>query len=425
METEVTRVGKSFSVPSEENMSQHFYQNERTTRLARILALMIAVSFAFAVFAAAADFFISYEVTLDGETIGYVQSPAEYEHAKHAVEAYASDVLDEEYVLPSETACTMRLVTNPASADPAPVVARMLAEVTEITEMYVLSVDGTDIAGAEEKETIESVLDFIVDHYTRGDELGEVTIANDIQILYKDAAVSLLCDYGTLYDRLMESDVLSVTATYKRSFFETVARGEKIVYDDAQYLDYEAKTEGDDGLNEVFETYTLVNGVETESAYLETVVVKVPVDDVIVRGTMEIPPTRPTGTYINPVEGGKFTSDFGKRGRYEKHTGVDIANRVNTEVVASDSGKVVFAGWRGNYGNYIIIEHGDGVETRYAHLRKLKVKVGEEVIQGQLIGLMGSTGRSTGSHLHFEVLKDGEIVDPNDYIDMSVYEDYR
>ena len=73
----------------------------------------------------------------------------------------------------------------------------------------------------------------------------------------------------------------------------------------------------------------------------------------------------------------------------------------------------------------MIIEHGDGVETRYAHLRKMLVKVGDEVVQGQTIGQVGSTGRSTGPHLHFEVLKDGEVVNPNDYIDMSVYADYR
>jgi len=408
-------------------MLQHLYQNERTTRLARVLALMIAASFIFAVFAAAADFFMCYEVSIDGEVVGYVESEENFSSAKDAVEDYAESVLGHEYALPVATACTLRLMPAASETDPAPIVDAMLAEVTEIVHLYMLCVDGVEIGGNADKAVVEAALDAIVDRYTRGDEISDVAILNEIAIVCKDADVSYAHEYDELLAMLQENDLIRVSATYKRSALRDIKRGTTELYDDTQYLDYEQITEGCDGVEEVYETYTLVNGVETESAYLETVVLQEAVNDVIVRGTMEIPATRPTGTYIHPVAGdvGKFTSDFGKRGRYEKHTGVDIAARSGTDVFASDSGKVTFAKWKGNYGYYIIIEHGDGVETRYAHLRKMHVKVGDEVVQGQVIAQVGSTGRSTGPHLHFEILQNGEFVNPNDYIDMSVYQDYR
>lgn len=101
-----------------------------------------------------------------------------------------------------------------------------------------------------------------------------------------------------------------------------------------------------------------------------------------------------------------------------KHNGVDIANKVGTPLYAADSGVVEISqgGYNGGYGNTIVINHGGGKKTRYGHASKLLVKKGEEVEKGQLIALMGSTGRSTGSHLHFEVVINGTRYNPLNYI---------
>lgn len=101
-----------------------------------------------------------------------------------------------------------------------------------------------------------------------------------------------------------------------------------------------------------------------------------------------------------------------------KHNGVDIANKVGTPLYAADSGVVEISqgGYNGGYGNTIVINHGGGKKTRYGHASKLLVKKGEEVEKGQLIALMGSTGRSTGSHLHFEVIINGTRYNPLNYI---------
>lgn len=104
--------------------------------------------------------------------------------------------------------------------------------------------------------------------------------------------------------------------------------------------------------------------------------------------------------------------------RSSYHTGVDIANGIGTNVFAADSGRVIEAsgGWNGGYGNHILINHGNGYVTMYAHLSRILVSVGQDVSRGQNIGLMGSTGRSTGSHLHFEIRQGGSFLNPEAFL---------
>jgi murein DD-endopeptidase MepM/ murein hydrolase activator NlpD len=114
---------------------------------------------------------------------------------------------------------------------------------------------------------------------------------------------------------------------------------------------------------------------------------------------------------------GRVTSRMGFRidpftRRRAYHTGVDIANKPGTPVLASQFGRVCFCGYNGNYGKTVIIVHPKGYETLYAHLGKIVVKKGQAVQQGDPIGYIGSTGRSTGPHLHFEVHQNGKLVDP-------------
>ena len=94
------------------------------------------------------------------------------------------------------------------------------------------------------------------------------------------------------------------------------------------------------------------------------------------------------------------------------HRGIDIARPSSRSILAADNGVVVSAGWSGAYGNRIEIDHNNGYKTLYAHLSSINVSVGQTVSRGSKIGVMGSTGRSTGVHLHFEVTKNGSLVNP-------------
>lgn len=122
-----------------------------------------------------------------------------------------------------------------------------------------------------------------------------------------------------------------------------------------------------------------------------------------------------------PVTKGWMSSRFGRRtdpftGRAAWHGGVDFAGKEGADVIAVAAGVVVSSETRGGYGNFIEINHGNGFSTRYAHSKKNLVKVGDVVKKGQVVALMGSSGRATGPHVHFEVYKHGRPVDPSTYI---------
>ena len=119
----------------------------------------------------------------------------------------------------------------------------------------------------------------------------------------------------------------------------------------------------------------------------------------------------------NPSPGSSITSRFGNRtdpflGRLALHAGIDFRASTGTEVRATGAGTVVVAGRNGGYGNMVEIDHGDGLTTRYAHLSQVLVKVGDHVETDGPVGLSGTTGRSTGPHLHYEVRRDGKAIDP-------------
>ena len=123
----------------------------------------------------------------------------------------------------------------------------------------------------------------------------------------------------------------------------------------------------------------------------------------------------------NPAQGGWFSSLFGYRispisGNKEFHLGVDLAGRSGMAVTSIASGIVTWSGPNQGYGNMVEISHGNGYVTRYAHNKENLVNVGERVEKGQMIALMGSTGRSTGAHVHFEVLRNGRHINPHSYI---------
>jgi len=126
----------------------------------------------------------------------------------------------------------------------------------------------------------------------------------------------------------------------------------------------------------------------------------------------------------DPVSEGWISSRFGYRtdpvsGSREFHGGIDFAGREGVNVSAVGGGIVTWSGERWGYGNLVEISHGNGYVTRYAHNKKNLVKIGEKVSRNQTIALLGSTGRSTGPHVHFEVIKDGKVVNPRNFIDKN------
>ncbi len=165
--------------------------------------------------------------------------------------------------------------------------------------------------------------------------------------------------------------------------------------------------EGHEGKKRVHYQIIKENGQVVEKKVLDQQILTEPVPKIVEQGTKVIP-SRGTGRLSWPADG-YISSGFGMRwGRL--HKGIDIAG--SGLIRAADNGRVVSAGWDGDYGNCVVIDHGNGIETLYGHMKSIRVKVGDVVPKGKILGVMGETGDATGVHLHFEVHKNGRVMNP-------------
>lgn len=172
---------------------------------------------------------------------------------------------------------------------------------------------------------------------------------------------------------------------------------------------------GKPGREEVTYAVTYRNGRLVERVRLASNQIEAPVARVEAQGATLVVASRAGGQLAWPAARGSISSRFGMRGG-RMHNGLDIAAAQGTPIYAAESGRVCFTGWNGGYGRMVDIDHGGGVRTRYAHLSSAAVSAGRYVERGQVIGYMGSTGNSTGSHLHFEVIVNGRPLNPLNYL---------
>ncbi|AIQ55501.1 M23 family metallopeptidase [Paenibacillus sp. FSL R7-0331] len=169
---------------------------------------------------------------------------------------------------------------------------------------------------------------------------------------------------------------------------------------------------GQTGLKEMQYRLTKENGLVVKEEWLGQTVLQASLPEVVYQGTKVV--GEGTGMFAWPVSGATLSSSFGERwGR--AHKGVDLVSG-NRTIKAADAGTVTFAGVQSGYGNVVIVDHKNGYVTYYGHLRSISVSVGQRLEQGGKIGIMGNTGRSTGTHLHFEIRKNGTAVNPLKYL---------
>jgi murein DD-endopeptidase MepM/ murein hydrolase activator NlpD len=209
--------------------------------------------------------------------------------------------------------------------------------------------------------------------------------------------------------------LVNIEVLKEKKVSETVKFQNQVEESDTMFKgDTKVKQEGSDGKKDVTYLISEQNSVQTgKSVKEETVTVEVK-NHIVIKGTKVIP-SRGSGSFEWPAEGGYISSKMGHRwGRI--HKGIDIARPSGFTIKATDNGIVTFAGSDGSFGNKVVVDHQNGYQTIYAHLSSITVDVGQIVPQGSKLGIMGSTGRSTGIHLHFEVIKNGASVNPLGYL---------
>ncbi|MDC3416768.1 peptidoglycan DD-metalloendopeptidase family protein [Aquibacillus salsiterrae] len=252
-----------------------------------------------------------------------------------------------------------------------------------------------------------------------GDVLGEIAASNDLSIdelkrinpdLNEDKLLQVgqkinVTKYRPLVDVIVKEEV---TASEKIPFKVEVEKNKEMYKGQTKI-----KQKGMNGEKKVTTVVTKRNNNLESEKVIDEEVIKEPTKQVVVKGT-KVVPYRGTGDFIWPTVGGVVTSPMGQRWG-TIHKGTDIAGVSDRTIRAVDNGTVSFAGYSGSYGNKVVINHNNGFKTVYAHMQSLNVSAGQTVAKGTKIGVMGTTGDSTGVHLHIELYKNGKVKDLQDY----------
>ncbi len=253
-----------------------------------------------------------------------------------------------------------------------------------------------------------------------GDVLGSIASAHDLTTaklleLNQDLNADSVIRVGQKLQVTAYQPLVEVLSTHLSKVEEEIAFETEIKEDDSMWKGENKVTqEGQTGSQVTTYETTQKNGNTVKREVVSEEVTKEPVKKIIKKGTKEMP-SRGSGQLGWPAVGGYISSYQGNRwGRF--HKGIDIARPSNYNILAADNGKVVSASYQGGYGNLVRINHNNGMETLYAHLASIDVKVGQTVTKGQKIGVMGATGNSTGIHLHFEVYENGQLKNPMHYL---------
>lgn len=291
-----------------------------------------------------------------------------------------------------------------------------------VNDAYGLYVDGVFFGAALSYEDLNAKLTSYLDSAKEGyDGTTTTTFANDVQLKKDVYAVGTLMNVDNLFESAkpylsvrLETDF---TIEYEKAYTTTYE------YDDSRPDDYrEVLQEGKNGMQQVYYRLVYVDGVQTDAIVKNSTTTAEPVEEIVRVGTLES--GTGTGEFIWPVPAANNISSLFEYRWGSFHAGIDIADIgiYRADIVASDTGIVTYSGWdSAGYGYMVIVDHGNGYSTMYAHCDELYVSEGDIVNQGDLLAAVGSTGYSTGNHLHFEIWENGTAVNPCEYMNYFGY----
>ena len=304
----------------------------------------------------------------------------------------------------------------------------MLANGEIITPPWYVTVEGERVALVDSEEDAREAVKLAADHYK-----NEETV--NIEIEEQTSTAEMDLENGDEKPEILTPEEAAAEITAKQELTvkttEVVTEKEPVEFKkvtkktDKLYVGQrKVKQKGSEGLKEVTKEVTKENGETIEENLIYEAVLKEPQTRIVLSGTKRQEEDAFTaaadvkqegsGELTAPVSSMNVTSGFGPRwGR--AHLGVDLGMPSGAPISAADAGTVIFTGYSGSYGNLVKVDHGNGMITYYAHCSRVLAEQGQAVERGEVIAEVGSTGNSTGPHLHFEVRMNGENVDPMNY----------
>ena len=359
---------------------------------------------------------LAYEVKYDEKSIGFVSEESEYVKAESIVNdklvgSISQDLELSTAIVPSNSINTANEISKNLTKN--------LVASDNIVTAYGIYIDDKCIVACTEKSLLLNALESyksVVEAKTQAD----IVIFNEnVQIKECLSITNNLTDLNATVE-ILEDAVGCATGYYKTTTktlkYKTVTKKEKTLYEGITKV----KSYGENGKQEVTTLTIYKDGEKISSEVVEKTTVKKAKNQVVLKGAKERPEVDTKGAkYLWPIDKNAYnyvSSNYGPRsGRL--HKGIDIIADYGTKILAAEDGIVTRASWFESYGNCVDIRHSDGTVTRYAHCSSIVVSVGDEVVQGQTIAKVGSTGRSTANHLHFEVKPSGgSAVNPYNYV---------
>lgn len=381
------------------------------TSFALVAVLSIVVSIV------ACGITLGFNVNYSGKNIAVIRKTDVFDKAKQLVLENVEDKKTADAIEKPEFALTVTILDNLDDEDK---VADAIVENTDkLSVGYAVKVNGEALTYTDFKDVEKYLEEVRCRYYVDGAENNAVFI-DEVKVesgYYLNAKVENEQAAKAKIDTLQVKTISHVTSDIEAPY--TI----KYVKNNNEYVGYsKIVTAGVKGITRKIEAVETVNGAEISRSEISSEVIKEPVTQVVEKGTKSAysAGTHKANTtssgFIYPMNKGdvkKITSYWGDgRG----HKGIDISADVGKPIFASRAGTVTEAGYDKAYGYYVMVDHGDGFKTRYAHCSSLCVKSGDKVSQGQQIAKIGNTGRSTGPHLHFEIYKSGVRVNPSRYI---------
>ncbi len=360
---------------------------------------------------------IGFNVKYSGKNVAVVSGVSVFENAKATVLSSIDNENGEKVIAKPKYSLTLTSKDNLCSETK---LADIIINNTDgISFSSALTVNGNVVAYAEREELKNLISTALCKYYVENAE-NNATFVDDVDV---EDGYCLEEDMKSCEQVREIVDGLKVKTVSTVTTESDVKYSTKTVYTSEKQRGYEEiKTKGETGLKTETAVVETVNGEETAKTVISRQIIKEPVQQVVVKGTAVSyasatakAQARSEG-FIHPMNKGDIKAVSAYWGDGRNHKAMDFSGKVGVPIFAAKAGKVVSAGWDGNYGYAVVIDHGNGFKTRYAHASALCVRTGETVAQGQQIAKLGNTGRSTGPHLHFEVIKNGNRVNPAPYI---------